>query len=49
MQEALVVEDVAESGRWLRCLLEEAFPASRFPCAAIAVVPLNICQQTTLT
>lgn len=26
MQEALVVEDVAESGRWLRCLLEEAFP-----------------------
>lgn len=25
MQEALVVEDVAETGQWLSCLLEEAF------------------------
>ncbi|MGB5600052.1 MAG: response regulator transcription factor [Thiothrix litoralis] len=29
MKEALVVEDVAETGRWLRCLLEMAFVGIR--------------------
>ncbi|MEZ5538294.1 MAG: response regulator transcription factor [Thiolinea sp.] len=39
MQDLLVIEDVRETGQWLQCLLEEAFPGVR----------IKICSNCQLT